>query len=445
MRVIRGVHLDRRTFLRGSCAALALPWLDAMRPALARLRAPLPRCLFVFSPNGMNMQEWRPTGHGPTAQLTGTLAPLQPLRARVTVFSGLTIDGGRPHGDGPGDHARAAASFLTCAHPRKTGGADIRVGVSVDQAIAAKIGGTTPFPSLEFGMEKGAAAGICDSGYSCAYSNNVAWRAPDTPVAKETEPRAVFARLFGDPQAAGDAQAAAARVADCRSVLDLVLADAKSLSGRLGAVDRHKLDQYLQSVREFEQRLDRLDEARAQQPPVPAGLLQGGRTYEARLSLMYELLAMAFATGQTRVATLMVGNAGSNRSYKFLDVPEGHHDLSHHGKKPEKLAAVAKINHFQVEQLAAFLRGLRDRDEDGGDLLQQCLVAFGSGIGDGNAHNHDDLPMLLAGEGGGKASARGHVRLPKDTPMANLWLAVMRAMGANDEKFADSTGALDLA
>jgi len=444
MRVIRGIHLDRRTFLRGTCASLALPWLDAMRPALAPPPAAPSRCLFVFTPNGQNMQEWRPAGDGPTAKLTGTLSSLQPLRSRLTVFSGLTIDGGRPHGDGPGDHAREGASFLTCAHPRKTGGADIHAGVSVDQAIAAKIGSTTPFASLELGLEKGAAAGNCDSGYSCAYTGNISWRAPDTPVAKETQPRAVFARMFGDPKSAGDSQARAQQRADDRSVLDLVLADAKSLASRLGAPDRQKLAQYLQSVRELEQRLQRLDEERAEQRPVPDGLLDTGQTYATKLSLMYELIGMAFATQQTRVATLMVANAGSNRSYKFLGVPEGHHDCSHHGKKPEKLAAIAKINQFHVEQLAAFLRGLRARDEGDGDLLQQCLVAFGSALGDGDWHNHDDLPMLLAGEGGGRATARGHVRVPKETPMANLWLAVMRAMGLDDERFADSTGVLDL-
>lgn len=445
MRVIHGLALDRRTFLRGGACCLALPWLDAMQPALRRPVASPVRSVFVFSPNGMNMARWRPEGEGRSTTLVHTLAPLQPLRDRITVFTGLALDGGRAHGDGPGDHARAASSFLTCAHPRKTGGADIHVGVSIDQSIAAAVGGGTPFPSLELGMDKGAAAGICDSGYSCAYSNNVSWRAPDQPVTKETDPRAVFARLFGDPQQAVDGERARQQREQQQSVLDLVLADAKSLAGRLGRADRQKLEQYLQSVRELEQRLARFDADARDRTPVPAGLLAGGQGYPEKLALMYELLALALASGRTRVATLMLGNGGSNRSYKFLGVPEGHHDLSHHGKKPEKLEALATINRWQVEQFAAFLQRLAAQPDGGRDLLAHTLVVFGSGLGDGDRHNHDDLPVLLAGEGGGAAKGRAHVKLPgKETPMANLYLAVLRAMGGRADTFGDSTGALDL-
>jgi hypothetical protein len=444
MPALRQRSLDRRSFLRGSAACLALPWLDAMQPALARPVATPTRCLFVFSPNGMNLVQWRPEGEGRTTKLVNTLAPLRPWRERVTVFSGLAIDGGRPHGDGPGDHARETASFLTCAHPRKTGGADIHAGISADQVIAAHVGGSTPFPSLEVGMDKSVQAGICDSGYACAYSNNISWRAPSVPVAKEVEPRAVFARLFGDPQGAQDRAAARQQRAADRSVLDLVLADAKALAADLSAADRQKLEQYLASVRELERRLERLDDE-GERMPVPAGLLTTGGGYAEKLALMYELLALAFATGQTRVATLMLGNGGSNRSYRFLQVPEGHHDLSHHGKKAEKLASVAVINRFQVDQLARFLARLAAMRENDGDLLSRCLVVFGSGLGDGDRHNHEDLPVLIAGEGGGAAKGRGHVRLPgKETPMANLLLATIHAMGGRDEKFADSTGPLAL-
>ncbi|HZN41721.1 MAG TPA: DUF1552 domain-containing protein [Planctomycetota bacterium] len=441
MRAIRQLVLDRRTFLRGGTSLLALPWLDAMVPALRSPPPPPLRCMFVFSPNGMNMGHWRPEGEGLSAKLVRTLEPLQPLQNRVTVFAGLAIDGGFAHGDGPGDHARAGGSFLTCAHPRKTGGADIQAGISIDQAIAARIGNETSFASLELGMEKGAAAGVCDSGYSCAYSNNISWRTPNTPVAKETDPKAVFARLFGDPQQAGNGAKARQQREQDRSVLDAVLADAKALAGRLGATDRQKLEQYLESVRELEQRLQRLDEEKP--TPVPEGLLAASQDYKTKLGLMYELLALAFATDRTRIATLMLGNAGSNRSYKFLDVPDGHHDLSHHGKKPEKLAAIAKINRFQVEQFAALLTRLQSEQQANGDLLAQCLVMFGSGLGDGDRHNHDDLPVLLAGEGGGAAKGQGHVRLGK-VPMANLYLAMIRATGGDDEAFADSTGVLKL-
>ncbi|HEX5052937.1 MAG TPA: DUF1552 domain-containing protein [Planctomycetota bacterium] len=443
MRSFRQTALDRRTFLRGSAAALALPWLDAMLPALRTCPPPTRRSVFVFSPNGMHMEAWCPDGEGRSARLARTLASLQPLQKRITVFSGLAIDGGRAHGDGPGDHARAGGSFLTCAHPRKTGGADIQAGVSIDQAIAAAVGPLTTFGSLQLGMERGASAGVCDSGYSCAYVSNISWRAADTPVAKETEPKAVFARLFGDPEQAGDAAAARAQRQLDRSVLDTVLADAKALSGRLGGADRQKLDQYLTSVRELEQRLQRLDED-VPKTPLPDGLLDRGQGYPEKLALMYELIALALATDRTRVVTFMLGNAGSNRSYKFLDVPEGHHDLSHHGQKPEKLAGIAKINQWQVEQFAKFLLRLQGQLEAGADLLAQSLVLLGSGIGDGNRHNHDDLPMLLAGEGGGAAKGQGHARLAKDTPAANLYLALLRAMGGRDQRFADSSGVLEL-
>jgi len=444
MPVIRRLALDRRTLLRGGAAALALPWLEAMQPALTRPPKPPVRCLFVFSPNGVNQAKWWPDGAGADAPFRETLAPLQPLQKRLTVFRGLAIDGGRPHGDGPGDHARSASSFLTCAHPRKTGGADIHVGPSIDQVIAAQQTGRLPFPSLELGLEKGASAGICDSGYSCAYSNNVSWRSASVPVAKETEPRAVFARLFGDPQQATDAAAAAAEQRTRRSLLDLVGAEGKALRNKLSASDRQKLDQYLQSVRELEQRLEH-SERDAAAVPAPAGLLERGTGYSDKLALMYELLVLAFATERTAVATLMLGNGGSNRSYKFLGVPDGHHDLSHHGKKPEKLEALAKINRFQIERFGACLQRLAEQKDGDSDLLANSLVVFGSGLGDGDRHNHDDLPVVLAGEGGGAARGRGAVVLSgKETPMANLYLAILRTMGGKDERFADSTEPLAL-
>ena len=435
--------LDRRTFLRGTGAALALPWLDAMQRAVAtQPAAPVRRALFVFAPNGKKMDDWKPAQDGRDFALPFLLEPLAPLRERVTVWSGLAIDGGRAHGDGPGDHARAAASFLTCAHPKKTGGADIQVGVSIDQTIASHLGNATTFPSLELGMEKGNQAGVCDSGYACAYSNNVSWRSPSTPVVKEHDPRAVFARLFGDPAQAVDAAARDRERAAGKSVLDAVQADTRSLQNRLGAADRRKLDEYLTAVRELEQRLQRSapdDDAVA----APAHVL-AARTFPDKLAAMYELLALAFATDRTRVATFMLGNAGSNRSYEFLGVPEGHHDSSHHGKKPGKLAAIRAINRFHVEQFAAFLQKLAAQRDADGDLLAQCLVLYGCGIGDGDHHNHHDLPILLCGEGGGAHRAGAHVRMRSETPLANLHLAIAQTMGVPGERFADSNGAMPL-
>lgn len=447
MPTFRNRALDRRRFLRGAGALVALPWLDAMQPALGA-SAPQPRrALFVFAPNGKKMDEWTPAGAGRLGALPYLLEPLAPLQRRVTVFSGLAIDGGNAHGDGPGDHARAAASFLTCAHPRKTGGADLQAGVSVDQVLAARLGAATAFPSLELGMERGAQAGICDSGYSCAYSNNVSWRTPATPTGKEHEPRAVFARLFGDPEQALGAAAAQAQRQRTKSVLDAVRADANALRGALGGGDRAKLDDYLTAVRELERRLQRADSetpAALAAAPAASPELLAARSLPERLAAMYELLALAFVTDRTRIATFMLGNAGSNRSYPFVGVPDGHHEVSHHGGKPDKLAAIRAINRFHVEQLAAFLQRLAGQRDGDGDLLANTLVVYGSGIGDGDRHNHDDLPVLLCGEGGGRHRPGAHVRLAKATPMANLHLAVLHALGVDEPRFGDSTGPLAL-
>ncbi|MGE3172622.1 MAG: DUF1552 domain-containing protein [Planctomycetota bacterium] len=436
--------LDRRTLLRGLGAAMALPWLDAMvpaRPRPGRRYAPPPRALFVFSPNGMKMDDWVPTGDGALGTLPYLLQPLQPVRKMLTVYSGLAIDGARAHGDGAGDHARGTAAFLTCAHPRKTGGADLRVGVSVDQVLAQHQGGVTRFPSLEVGMERGRAAGICDSGYSCAYSNNISWRNEQTPVAKETEPRAVFARLFGDPSQVLDAREREQQQRRARSVLDAVLEDARRLGRELGAGDRQKLDDYLTAVRELEQRLEK-QSRRTEPQNVPTELLDKGDSFAERLDAMYELLALAFVADETRVATFMLGNGGSNLSYPFLDVPRGHHDLSHHGGDPDKLRSIRIINRFHVERLAAFAARLAATPSGDGDLLQHTHIVFGSGIGDGDHHNHDDLPVLRLG--GPAAGHRGgwHEALPRQTPMANLYLGVLQAMGVRQPRFADSTAAL---
>ena len=444
MRPFRRLALDRRTFLRGGAAAIAVPWLDAMVPALGRAPAAPRRAVFVFAPNGVEQAAWRCSGAGRDVRFGDTLAPLAALRERCTVFRGLAIDGGRGHGDGAGDHARATASFLTCAHPRKTGGSDLQVGVSIDQLIRQQVGDATTFGSLELGMERGAAAGVCDSGYSCAYSNNVSWQRADTPVPKETEPRAVFARLFGDPEQAGDAATARDERRRARSVLDAVRGEAKALTGKLGAADRQKVEQYLAAIRDLEQRLQRADAEAATTTVAPAGLLAPDQGYEAKCALMYQLIGLAFAGDRTRTVSFMLGNGGSNRSYKFLGVPDGHHELSHHGKKPEKLAAIAKIDRFHIEQFAAFLAGLRDQAEGDGDLLAASLVVYGSGIGDGDRHNHDDLPVLLAGEGGGIAAGRGLVDLGGETPMANLYLAILRGFAPDANSFADSKEPLPL-
>lgn len=442
--VIRNRRLTRRTFLRGVGASLALPLLDAMVPAIAQVAPGGPgagplRSVFVFAPNGMSMDAWTPAAVGRGAALSRTLAPLAPVKERVRVLSGLALDGGRAHGDGPGDHARAAASYLTTAHPVKTGGADIRAGVSIDQAIAGQIGGATRFPSLELGHEAGRRAGACDSGYSCAYSNNISWKSPTTPVAKEVLPREVFARLFGDPdELAGGGEKR--RLRDRRSVLDVVLGDVRQLQGRLGSGDRVKLDEYLTSVRELEKRLEH-EENSGPEIEVPGQILEGGGGFRERAALMYDLIALAFEADLTRTVTLMLGNAGSNRSYRFLDVPEGHHELSHHGGNKEKVEKIARIDRFHVEVFAGFLQRLQRTPEGDGSLLDRSMIVYGSGLADGNRHAHEDLPILVAGGG---FNTGGHWKAQTPTPLANLYLTMLHKQGIEAESFGDSSGTLAL-
>ena len=448
---MRRKHLSRRTFLRGAGAVLALRVLDAMRPALAWAAVAAPpaapvRLMFVFVPNGVHQATWHPAAAGAEFALPWTLEPLAPVREHVTVLSGLTLDGGRAHGDGPGDHARAASSFLTTAHPVKTGGAGIRAGVSVDQVAARTIGSATRFASLELGLERGAQSGECDSGYSCAYSSTISWRTPTTPNAKEIDPRLVFERLFLDRREGESPADAARRLRARASVLDHVREEAGRLTRDLGPGDRAKLDEYLTGVREIERRIAVAAKARDEDGvdlPLdrPAGIPRDPREH---LRLMLDISVLAFRSDQTRVVTLMVGNAGSNRSYPWLGVPDGWHGLSHHGGDAEKNEKIRKIDRYQVEQLAYLAARLRDARDGDGSLLDSTLLTFGSGIGDGNRHNHDTLPILLAGRGGGAVRPGRHVVHPKETPLANLFVTMLRAAGVEAPSFGDSTGALDL-
>ena len=439
---IRRRALSRRHFLRGSAGAcLALPLLDAMIPALSSPAAPPNSIAFIFAPNGKKMDVWTPEKKGKLGKrLPATLEALAPLRGEFSVLSGLGLDGARSHGDGPGDHARAAASFLTSTHPRKTGGSDIQAGVSIDQKLAALMGQETRFPSIELGLEGGRRAGSCDSGYSCAYSNNIAWSSPSTPVAKEIRPREVFERLFGDPTELAGAVNAERRKRRRRSVLDSVADDAKTLRRKLGKQDRGKLDEYLAALRSLERRFDGKNERVAVKPPK--GLEPGKEGgFRGRLATMYELMALAFETDQTRVATLMLGNAGSNRSYRFLGVNEGHHFLSHHGKDPTKLEKIAKINRFHIEAFATFLQRLKDTETPTGSLLDRVALVYGSGIADGNRHDHHGLPILIAG--GAKGLRTGsHLSWPRKTPLANLYLTLLKRFGGEDTSFGDSQGTL---
>ena len=444
--------ITRRTALKGFGTAIALPWLESLATAApaAAPAASLPRRVaFLYVPNGVNMAEWTPKAEGKLGDLPAILQPLEPFKKHLNVLSGLALDKARPNGDGPGDHARAMAAFLTGRQPRKTHGADIKVGMSADQHIAAAVGDLTRFPSLELGIEKGLNAGNCDSGYSCAYSANLSWRSESTPNAKETDPKAVFDRLFGGNDPKELAEARARRELYNKSILDFVNEDAKGLTKTLGSGDQKKLDEYLTSVREVEQRIEKTRQANktpAVKPnmPAPTGV---PKEVQDHIRLMADLMVLAFQTDLTRVVTFPIANDGSNRPYRMVDVPEGHHDLSHHGRDAKKLEKIKKINTFHIEQLAYLTGKLAAvKETDGSSLLDNTMLVYGSGIGDGDRHNHDELPILLLGHGGGTIEGGRHLVYPKksDTPLMNLYMALFERMGAPAKSFGDSTGVLKL-
>jgi hypothetical protein len=435
--------------------------LDAMLPSsllagtafaegarTAARKTPL-RLAFLYVPNGIHMPSWTPTTEGSSFALPAILKPLAPFRGDLQVLSGLTQDKARPNGDGPGDHARAAAAFLTGCQPRKTGGANIKAGISVDQIAAVKVGQKTRFPSLELGCEQGAQSGNCDSGYSCAYSNNISWKTESMFMAKETDPRLLFERLF---PTIGTKQGESNRKYQ-KSILDFVLDDASKLRSKLGATDQRKVDEYLTGLREIEERLARAQkeakERKAAEVPPPgavklAGSLPGSipPDYGEHIRLMGDLLALAFQADLTRVATFMLANEGSNRSYKHIGISEGHHDLSHHGNEKPKQEKLEKINLFHAEQVAYVLKKLKEAREGARSVLDNSIIVYGSGISDGNRHNHNELPVLVAGKGGGTLKTGRHVRYPKNTPLNNLFLSLLERMDCKMESLGDSTGRL---
>ena len=437
-------QLSRRTVLRGLGVTMSLPWLEAMGPltswaeTTAAGKAAPNRMAFLYVPNGKNMVDWTPRQEGVNFDLPELLKPLAPVRDKVLVLTGLTADKARAHGDGGGDHARAMAAFLTGVQPRKTDGTDIRAGISVDQVAASRIGDQTRLASLEIGCEHGAMAGNCDSGYSCLYSSTMSWHSATQPLPKEVDPKLAFQRLFATTPSAQLAQRNARR----KSVLDFVREDTKDLAGRLGAKDVRKLDEYLNAVRDIELRIERADKLpplAAPSYPTPTGI---PAAYDEHIRLMADLMVLAFQSDVTRVITCVLANESSNKPYPFIDVPEGHHDLSHHGNDEAKKAKIRKINLFHMNQLAYFLDKLNKTPEGDGTLLDHAMIAYGSGNSDGNAHNHDDLPVLLAGGGCGTLKSGRHIRYPKETPLNNLWLAMLHRMEIDVAQLGDSTNEL---
>jgi len=437
-------RLKRRTFLKGLGLSLGLPLLEAMRPessatATSANRPPV-RMAFVFFPNGAIMPSWTPSETGENYKLSKTLEPLAEFKGDMNVLTGLAQDNGRAKGDGAGDHARCASSYLTGAHPYKTSGADIRVGVSVDQVAAQKVGHLTKLPSLELCIEKGRNAGNCDSGYSCAYSSNVSWKSATTPMAKEIHPRLVFERLFGDAKQSEEGRER--RDFYRKSVLDFVASDADKLKAKLGITDRRKLDEYFSSVRDLERRVVRAEQEVERVRPdfeVPAGI---PRDYQEHVRLMFDLMVLAFRTDATRIATFMLGNAGSNRSYRMVGVSDGHHQLSHHRDKKELIDKIEKIDGFLVGEFAYFLRKMKSEEEGSGTLLDNSLIMYGSGLSDGNRHHHHNLPVVLAGRGGGTIRTGRHIGTGGETPLNNLFLSLLDRVGADVEKIGDSSGRL---
>jgi hypothetical protein len=440
-------QLSRRSVLRGLGTAMALPLLDSMatgKAAAATKAAKAPvRSVFIYTPNGFIMPSWTPSKIGENFDLSPTLKPLEAYKKDLLVLSGLALDGGRAHGDGAGDHARSAAPFLTGAHPRKTSGADIKNGISVDQVAAREIGKNSKFASLELGIERGQNAGNCDSGYSCAYSSNVSWRGEAAPVAKETNPRLVFERLFVD-SAQDRAARERAKLAQYKSsVLDIVHKDAASLKNKLGQTDKRKLEEYLDGVRSIEKRIQNTekDNKKVFRPSMkkPAGV---PRSRQDHMRIMSDLIVLAFQADVTRVCSFMYGNAGSNRAYRTLGVSDGHHQLSHHRNAKDKVAKIAKIDLFNMEQYAYLLNKLKAVKEGDSNMLDNSMVMLGSGLSDGNRHSHHDLPIVIAGKGGGALKTGRHLRYKRDTPLCNLYLSMLDRMGAFVERFGDSTGRL---
>jgi hypothetical protein len=441
MTPITGKHLSRRTVLRGLGATVALPWLDAMTPAFASPGRPI-RLAFTYIPNGVTLADWTPKGEGREFALSRILKPLEPYRDDMLVLSGLAAENAKALGDGPGDHARAGACFLTGVHPRKTAGADIQNGVSVDQIAAQAVGTETRLPSLELGCEESRTVGNCDSGYSCAYTNSISWRSPTTPMPPETNPRSAFERLFGIEDVPLSPEDRARRAQRRKSILDLVGDRTRQLVMGLGPSDRRKMDEYLYAIREIERRLERAEKDGVEVPPgveKPSGI---PATFAEYVKLMFDMQVVAFQADLTRVATMMIGREGSLQAYPEIGVPDSHHPLTHHRGNPEFVEKVTRINAFHAELFAHFVEKLKATPDGDGTLLDHSMVVYGSAISDGDRHTHEDLPVLLVGRGAGRLKPGRHVAYPRDTPLTNLYLTLLDGMGVRPESIGDSNGKL---
>lgn len=450
----RHAGLTRRNFLRGVGACVALPAFESLlqsgiaqaatsgttQLAASATGAPM-RMAFVYFPNGSIPSQWWPKGDENAYELNRTMQPLENVKSQIQILGGLDHVNATPGPDGAGDHARASGSFLTGVRVKKTAGADIHAGVSIDQVVASQIGHLTRFPSLELTCDSVRKSGNCDSGYSCAYQYNLAWRSPTQPIAPEPNPRLLFERLFGAGSQGQRADNLKRRQQQQRSVLDFVLDDARSIESQLGNKDRGKLDEYLTSVREIEKRIEQADRfGKTPDPSVdtPSGIPAG---FEDYIQLMYDMMILAFQTDSTRVATFLLANEGSNRSFSEIGIAEGHHYLTHHRNQKDMVDKVAEIDLWYVKQFARFLEKMEQtKDTDGKSLLNNSMIVYGSGNADGNRHTHVNLPVLLAGGGGGTLQPGRFVKVG-GKPMTNMLLSMADRMGATGvERFGDSTG-----
>ncbi len=433
--------LSRRLFLGGAGVALGLPMFESLLGSQARAAEEQPRrILAYYIPDGIHMPAWRPTVEGPGYDLPTILAPIASVQSKVNVISGLANFPARP--DGPGDHASGTGAFLTVAHPYKTSGADIQNGVSMDQVAAEHLKDLVRIPSMQLGIEGGNGVGDCDSGYSCAYARNISWTSATQPLPKVTSPGVVFDQLFQgfDPQTTAEEKLR--RLHYRSSILDYVREDAKSLQTRLGATDRIKLDQYLTAVDDLEAQIEKLKTGPSCDPiPKPA---DPGDLIE-HVAIMTQLMVLAFQCDATRVISFMLANAGSNRSYDFLGVSGGHHEISHHQDLQANFDALTIIDTWEVQMFANLLEQLDAVvDIDGNTLLDNSLCFFSSEISDGNAHNHDDMPILLAGRGGGDVVSGRHLVYGGDPSVAKLFISMLQNVGSPVNDFGDASGALPL-
>ena len=429
--------ITRRSILRGLGVSLAIPSLESF--AVGGVSGIPLRMGFTYIPNGVIMDEWRPLETGPLKSLPNSLQPLQNHTADFQVISGLNHTKAYANGDGGGDHARANATFLTGCQARKTAGKDIKVGVSVDQIAADAIGDRTKLRSLELSCDGVRRSGKCDSGYSCAYQYNLSWKTESMPMVPESNPRLVFERLFGNASSPTDRKGQLKRRALNKSILDFALQGASNFNKRLAKLDQEKLSEYFTSVRELEKRIEREEKNWEKLPDLksPVGIPEN---YRAHLRLMFDMMVLAFQSDSTRISSFLLAHDGSNRSFRDIGVPEGHHSLSHHKNDPDKIKKLAKIDHFYSEQFAYFIDKLSTTQEiDGSRLLDHCMIVFGGGISDGNRHRHSDLPVLLAGGSSHGLTTGRHVDY-EGVPMTNLYLGMLDRAGVQASQVGDSSG-----